>query len=393
MLSRGGTIITSLTNGSFLGLFLFGFIYTIVGPALPFLIEDFGLSLTQAGFIYSLRGMGMIGAVLLAGVVSDIIGYRKVILAGILLWALGLLIFSFSQSSVLALAIWPIIGFGFGVLDTGLNALVAEVNENKGAALNRLHFWFGAGAFSGPLFAGVILTYFHWRTLFVISAFMVVLYFFQMSRLQYPSSPQQGSSPWVNMRHIWSVWIILLGVLTFGYTGIGTTFMGWINTHLTQSLSLSTWLASTILAIYSIGLSLGRLISSFIAERVQYEKMLVISTLFSLGAAMIAVFSTHPSWVALGFGLTGLFFAAILPMSLAIGAKRFPLLTGTVTGLLITFGSLGRTILPGVVGVVADYQSLSLGLQLMLIVILAMGVSAIALTTFARKYEGVDTTI
>ncbi len=385
---KGGYLIRSLTRGSFIGLFLFGFIYTIVGPALPFLIEEFNFTLTQAGSIYSLRGFGMILAVLLAGLISDLIGYRKVILAGIVLWTLGLIIFSVTNSTFLLLAIWPLIGLGFGAIDTGLNALVAETNKDKGSALNRLHFWFGAGAFSGPLFAGFVLSYFHWRTLFFISAGLVIVYGILMYRLDYPPIPKTAVSPWKNIRHVWSLWLLLLGVVTFGYTGISTTFMGWINTYLTQTLTYSTWLASSILAFYSIGLAVGRLLTSFVAERYSYEKILAISAALSFCTAILSVYSLHPVWVAVGFGLTGFFFSALLPLSLAIGAKRFPMQTGTVTGFLISFGSLGRTILPVSVGFVADNSSLILGLRSILLLVLAIFLASYTLLVMAKRDQG-----
>ena len=94
----------------------------------------------------------------------------------------------------------------------------------------------------------------------------------------------------------------------------------------------------------------------------------------------MAVFSHNPIIIGIGFALTGVFFATLLPTSLALGTKLFPEYTGTVTGLLIFFGALGRTFLPGLVGVIADNSGTAIGLQVLLVAIALMTLSAFRLT-------------
>ncbi len=375
----------SITAGAFIGLFLYGLIFTVTGPALPFLMEDFGFSLAEAGSLYALRGVGMIAAVVASGLFADILGYRRIVMAGTSLQVAGLVVFSFTTSPWLALASWLVVGLGMGTLGTTLNALVAMANTEKGAALNRLHFWFGVGALVGPFTAGVLLSHFPWRILFYLTSLLAIAYFWYMHRLEYPASPPGASSPWANLGHILHLPVLLLAVVVAGYTGVGSSILGWLNTYAVGELGMTTFAASLILTLYSVGIASGRLAASFAAERVGYERLLAFCAVLSMGMAAITVLSTHPIWMGAGALMTGFFFASLLPTSLAIAIRRFPELTGTVTGVLITFGSIARTIVPGLVGIIGDLSSLTVALRSLLLILAAMVVAA--LLTAARRSQ------
>ncbi len=333
----------------------------------------------------------MILAVLTAGVIADRYGHRVVIITGIALWVIGLAIFSMCQHLAVIFLVWILIGIGFGAIDTGLNALVAQVSTARGKALNRLHFWFGIGSLTGPIVAGVILTFFSWRVLFSFAGIIALAYLIYMRRLDYPQpekvekETQVEQSSFKQLLIIFQLPILFLGLIMFGYTGVSTTFTGWINTYLTSEVALSTTFASLILSLYSIGLSGGRLVISMIAEKVPYERLLAVSAITALVFASIALTSTNTVLITIAFGLTGFCFAALLPISLALGSKLYPDITGTVTGILIFFGSIGRTILPAIVGFVGDYSSLASSLRLSLIVIGLVIFAAVGLIVTQKK--------
>lgn len=368
---------------------MFGFILTIIGPALPYLADDFNLKLSEVGIILSLRGIGMIFAVLAAGVISDRYGHRIVVLSGIGFWTIGLLVFSICRHIPVIFLVWILIGVGFGSVDTALNSLVAQTSTSRGSSLNKLHFWFGIGSLTGPLVAGLLLELFSWRLLFFITALLTLGYGIFMFGLNYPQletkAAKQAQQPLKSISSVLTVPVLLLGIILFSYTGVNTTFTGWINTYLTGDLALTTTLASVILSVYSIGLSLGRLVVSLMAERVPYVRTLLISVTTALVFASTALFAQHPALVMIAFGLTGFCFAALLPIGLAVGAKLYPEITGTVTGVLIFFSSMGRTVLPGLVGIIGDYTSLAFSLRLTLIFIGIMVISTIALIAARNK--------
>lgn len=375
----------SITAGAFIGLFLYGLIFTVTGPALPFLMEDFGLSLAAAGSLYTLRGIGMIAAVIASGLLADVLGYRRIVVAGTSLQVIGLVVFSFTHSPWVALASWLIVGLGMGTLGTTLNALVAMENKEKGAALNRLHFWFGVGALVGPFLAGVLLSHFSWRILFYLTTLVAIAYFWYMYRLKYPASPPGANSPWANLGHILHWPVLLLAVVVAGYTGVGSSILGWLNTYAVGELAMTTFAASLILTLYSVGIASGRLAASLAAERVGYERLLAYCAVLSMAMAAITLWSTNPIWMGAGALMTGFFFASLLPTSLAIAIRRFPELTGTVTGVLITFGSIARTVVPGLVGIVGDLSTLTIALRSLLLLLAAM--VAAALVTAAKRSQ------
>ena len=138
-----------------------------------------------------------------------------------------------------------------------------------------------------------------------------------------------------------------------GYTGVGTALMGWMNTFLLSSLGTSPWSASIVLAIYS-------------------ERLLFVAALGSSVALAMSLWAPSILVSGTSFFLTGFLFAGLLPTSLATANRDFPELAGTVTAVLITFGSIGRTIVPGFVGAVADVSNVTVGLRWLMVISAAM---------------------
>ena len=364
--------IKALNLGANMGLFIFGVLLNMVGPLLPSIVSDLQLTNTAAGSLYSMRGAGIIAAVLLASVFSDILGRRRFVLAGAALWVIGFFGYAVFPHPLWGLAIWLIMGLGFGAVDTGLNSLVAEINEEKGAAMNKLHFFFGIGAIVGPLVAQGLLVVMPWRGVFAVAAILSALFFLYMRKQTFPVIPTSKRSPWANIRHVWTVRILLLSFIVMGYTGVGTALMGWMNTFLLSSLGTTPWSASIVLAIYSAGLAAGRLACSAVAERLAYERLLFVAALGSSVALAMSLWAPSILVSGIGFFLTGFLFAGLLPTSLATANRDFPELAGTVTAVLITFGSIGRTIIPGFVGAVADVSNVTVGLRWLMVISVAM---------------------
>ena len=177
----------------------------------------------------------------------------------------------------------------------------------------------------------------------------------------------------------------MLATITFCYTGISTSIMGWINTYLIDYLRFSAWWAAALLSTYSVGLALGRLFCGFIAEKMPYQSLLALVSLFSVITSGVAFLSNNQVLVYIGFALTGFAFASLLPLTLSVGTSRFPTLAGTITGITMTFGAVGRTIIPGLVGVTADYAGVHQGFRLLFIFVVVILIATITLAIVLKK--------
>src|SRR5215472_14290528 len=127
-----------------------GIVTVLLGPILPALIARWSLNDTQGGDLFFTQFLASTGGVALSGVLTPRLGYRTVIVLG--------LIFMVAGVGALPLGSWwlgivavAILGFGQGVTIPTANLLVAEVNPTRrAAALNVLNFSWSAGAVACP---------------------------------------------------------------------------------------------------------------------------------------------------------------------------------------------------------------------------------------------------
>src|SRR5262245_9768551 len=152
-LSARGTMASSCAR-----FFALGLLTAAIGPALPDLAARSGSGLAAVGAVITALFLGALVSLLVAGPLNDRLGQRPVLLAGVVLLALGTLGLAASHELSLMLACAVVAGLGHGAIDVSTNVLIAEVFATRSAAaLNLLNVFFGLGAVAGPAVAGLTL--------------------------------------------------------------------------------------------------------------------------------------------------------------------------------------------------------------------------------------------
>jgi MFS family permease len=77
----------------YLGFVSLGLANTIIGPAIPSLINEFGMGFSLVGVLFFVQGVFYFISVLSAGVASDFFGKKPFLLIGATLMASGLIAF------------------------------------------------------------------------------------------------------------------------------------------------------------------------------------------------------------------------------------------------------------------------------------------------------------
>ncbi len=359
----------SLTWIANLSLVLIGVVGNVMGPVMPEVIREYGLSLTTAGMVFTAQGLGRIVAVFSTSSWSDRVGRKPVLRLGGILMMIGAIGYGLSPAWVGHILSAIIIGAGSGMLDGASNALVSDLHtEKRGLALNRLHVFFGLGSLLGPLVAALFLGVMQsWRLLFAAVAAMAGAHAIFASSQVYPEvTGQKGEGQQqlkaVRKAVLTSPQFWMLSGIMFTYSGMGGIIVGWINTYLSNELTASVLAASSVLALYNVGLTLGRMVWGGVSERVGYPKTLIMCSLGGLVFVTSAVVARQFWWIAGSFWLTGFFVAGLFPTAVAYGTGLFSELTGTVTGYMITIASLGGMLLPLLVGALSDAVGLGIGM-------------------------------
>jgi MFS transporter, putative metabolite:H+ symporter len=162
----------------------------LLGFALPAVIEDFGISTTQAGLIASATFAGMLVGAWFWGTISDYIGRRTGFQLTVLIFALFGLLSAFAPGWEWLAILRFLTGFGLGgalPLDFSLYAEYLP-RENRGRNLVLLESFWAVGTITAAGLAWLLVPNFGWRPLLASSALAAVLVLW--IRRSVPESPR-----------------------------------------------------------------------------------------------------------------------------------------------------------------------------------------------------------
>ncbi len=145
---------------------------SIVNVALPAIREGLGFSTTGLQWVVNAYTLTFAGFLLLGGRASDLLGRRRVFLAGTALFSVASLVCATAGSAAVLLAARAIQGMGGAVVSAASLAIITTSFE-EGPSRNRaLGVWGalgGLGATSGVLLGGVLTQGLGWPAIFVIN--------------------------------------------------------------------------------------------------------------------------------------------------------------------------------------------------------------------------------
>ena len=144
----------------------------VVNVALPSIKTDLGFSNQSLQWVLTAYAIFFGGFLLLGGRLSDLIGRRRVFMAGLLIFSAASLMCGLAWSETSLIAFRAIQGFGGAMLSpAALSILVTTFAEGRERNL-ALGIWggiAGSGAAAGTLLGGVLTSYAGWEWIFYIN--------------------------------------------------------------------------------------------------------------------------------------------------------------------------------------------------------------------------------
>lgn len=303
--------------------------------------HQFGLSQEDAGIITSTAFWGFPLAIVIGGMVVDIIGMKKLLLTAAFFHLLGIIL------TIVATGFWPLfistllIGLGNGTVEAACNPLVASLyTDNKTTKLNHFHLWFPGGIVIGTLivrFFGVNIldtNYLNnWQVLVGLMLIPTVLYGFLFSKLTFPVTERVSSG--VSTSQMYSALLnplfIIMIILMFG-TAITELFTGqWIDVLLKNV----TDNAILLLTIETGVMVLGRAFAGPVVHKLSPSGVLLFSAIFAaLGLYL------------LGHSTGNTLFAGALIFGIGV-CYFWPTMLGFVSENLPKTGAVGMNLMGG----------------------------------------------
>lgn len=345
---------------TYAGFVLLGLPDGLLGVAWPSMQRMYGVPLEAFGLLLLPMTLGYMITSALSGRLIAWRGMGPYLLIGSVVRTLGLLGFAIAPSWNTLLVASLVFGIGNGSVDTGYNTFVAS-NYSAGR-LSWLHACFGLGATFGPLIMTAILTAsLGWQTGYLLVAIfqgimtLLVIGFYRQWTLPGngtdDTSDIPSASAWATLR---LPAVLLAIVVFFLYTGVEITGGNWTFTLWTEGRGISETVAGTWISIYWGSLTVGRIVTGLVVDRLGAMRILRWSLMgVVIGAALVMV-QSFPVVSFLGLALVGFAEASIFPTMIAIVPERFGAAHApNVIGFQIGAAGLGYALVPGLAGVMA----------------------------------------
>lgn len=328
----------------------FGFVVigaqqALYGPAIPFLMQKYGISPSVAGMSLSAHFLGGVLGVLLFHGVYARLRNRSLLGLSYGLMAVGCIAFAYAPNWPFALAAAFTIGLGYGGMDFGLNFLFSVGFGRRSVSMvNLINAHFGVGAIAAPALIAWIGAQ-NYQTAFVACAVGSVIPLLALGAIGNRTQHEE------NLAHLSTKRgksLLLLGAFLIIYifhvaieTGVG----GWEPTHL-QDVGYAASYAAAATAVFWLMMTLGRFVSVFVGISWSAERIMLTSC---AGMTLCLGAATVPALAPFAYAGVGLFIAPLFPTGLAWLNRSVPA-ARSATAYVIAAAMLGGVIFPPLIG-------------------------------------------
>lgn len=266
---------------------------------------QFQLDAQQLATIAATAFWGFPLAIIVGGMVVDIIGMKKLLIAAFVFHLIGILLTIFAGGYWTLFISTLCVGIANGTVEAACNPLVATIySENKTTKLNHFHLWFPGG-----IVIGTLIVYFldkagvGWQVQVGLMIIPTLVYGYLFSKLDFPVTERvaSGISSAQMYRSLLKPLFILMIILMFG-TAITELFTGqWIDVLLKNV----TDNAILLLTIETGVMVVGRAFAGPVVHRLAPQGVLLISAILAaLGLYLLGHSSGNMLFVgALIFGM------------------------------------------------------------------------------------------
>jgi predicted MFS family arabinose efflux permease len=326
----------------------------ILGPSLPAMVADLGISYAQAGFFFTLLSLGSFIGTSLGGIGSDHLP-RKALFAGcVLALSVGLCVLGFMPGYFLiALVVFLLSLLGSPIGAIGQSIMLGMFPGKRERYLAFMTMFSATGSFLAPLLVSLNFTLaLSWRWTFFETSLLAFVVFVAVVAVRIPPAAKtvQRTSFLTILK---CRGVILCAILIFFSVGSDLGFSYWLAQYFKSELHVSLRLASSVVGMYLAGVICGRLLLSVFLKKIRPRTILLCWLGIALAAIMSFILVPVLTVKALLCIVYGFGIAPVFPLLVARGTAEFPTQAGAVTGVLYGAMSLGGMVFPLLVGTIA----------------------------------------
>lgn len=350
-----------------------------LGPAIPFLRGELGLSYTIAGLHLSAFAVGMMLAGLLGDRLARRFGRRLIFWAGALGMAVGAILLTAGRQPGTTIGAVLLMGTLGSLLLVMVQATLSDHHgDQRAVALTEANVAAGIAGVLAPLAIGSFAQAgIGWRGAFILPAAIVLLAAMGFRGVPVPEAPdlavegrQERSKAGGLLRIFWVYWGVLLLVVSIEWCVIF-----WGADFLETAVGFPRVTAAALMTVFWVAYVLGRAAGSRLTRSLPAETLLLVAFGLSLAGFPLFWLSPIPPLNVVGLFLVGLGFANLFPLTLAVGVGVAPEHANAASARISLGAGLAILITPLVLGALADGSSIgeAFAIELVLLVAATIG--------------------
>ncbi|MFC5649523.1 MFS transporter [Paenibacillus solisilvae] len=347
--------------------FLIGLATVVLGALLPEMLQDYGRNYSSGGQLVFTQFAGFFIGVVAAPRVSERLGYQRTILQGVLLLVIVHTALLFHPHWYLVMLLAALNGFGFGMTQTAIGTFLLESTNNGAVTMSRLEVSFGIGALLMPIVSSFLIARFSWSWSFaIVIVFAIInLALWSMKFVRHdhagmvphqsPAMHVEISSDKADKLRFSLPKLAFFICFVFLYVGIETSIVNFLPSIFVQHFNLNTSEATLSVTFFWIAMVIGRIFAGVIAEKFNYSRFLMGST---LGAIIFLICIALVKNTIAAFTLVlliGLFLSGIFAIVIVLANRVFMGNTKQTTSIMIASGGVGGAVLPLLTGWSMDH--------------------------------------
>ena len=338
-------------------LFLFGLILSLFGPSNLKIMEEFGANFAYVGIAVSAQSLGAMLSFFTGGL-SD--KYGSYSTTKWCLFGLGLttVFMGLSPNIIFLFVSSFFVGITFGTFNASFNQVIMGLYPRSSTKmLNIVLVSFGIGITIGPTTVAAIISYFNsWRIGYVLfGSIMMAFTLLQFSFTMVDRKEPTISSGGVVSNHLF----LMLFVALFFFSILTTGITSWLPTYIVKANKASYLEAGMILSSFWAGVTLIRLFSWKLTDRLGEEKSLAVFCFLGFIIGSLSIFVTGFLPNAIVWGSMAMSHALVYPLTITIAYLRYPNSPGKRIGRLLSLSTIGSLIAAPLIGTISNVVNLN----------------------------------
>ncbi|MGA2976242.1 MAG: MFS transporter [Spirochaetia bacterium] len=369
---------------------VFGMIMTIAGAALPQIIRTFHWSYTIMGLVLAASSLGYVFSTFLSGILAQKIAPKAVLIAGVIIGAVGMSLFVRWPSPWLNLLFNLAVGLCQGALEVIGNLEIIHMERNgQSRLMNLSHSAFCIGALGGPLALGYILkSGYSVITVFAVAGALLALLAVLFAVTRFPRVRQEpGHEEREGLRLLRQPLLLLLIIMFLLYVGCEIGVSSWTSEFFVTLFGATASTGAFIVALFWVGLLIGRVGISFFYKGTRQENLMLAIISTSAAALLVALLAHSTAAVAVAIVFVGLGFSGFYPLAMTVVGRYYK--SGMAVGSAAAGGATGSVVFPFIMALLSQTVGMRggfwfyLGLNLLLV-----GLTAVLVRMVHRRRRG-----